>query len=328
MISRRIISLLIGFLTLTVLVFALSSTTLLDRGPTAALMGAPRYAVDSSGRVVDQLLLASDANLTEMDTQNRAVQDLDQRIVIKNASLQIVANDVAAAINSITQLAETMGGWVISSSTSKTTRSVGDEVITGSIAIRVPADQLNTALTQIKAQAASVDSESVTGTDVTQEYTDLNSQVTNLQAAERQLQILLEAAQSTDSVLQIYNELVRVRGEIEIAQGRINYYNEASSYSSISVTLRPPNVAQAAVQVDTAWSPATTVSGAFNALVNILQGLANFLIIVVVLVIPVLLVIGIPLWLLYKLWQRFDWVNRRPTPITPPSNTQVENDVG
>lgn len=129
-------------------------------------------------------------------------------------------------------------------------------------------------------------------------------------------------------MLQIYNELVRVRGEIEIAQGRINYYNEASNYSSISVTLRPPNLPQTAVRVDTGWSPATTVTGAFNTLINILQGLANFVIFVVVLVIPLILVIGIPLWLLYKLWQRFDWVNRRPKPITPSSNTQVENDVG
>lgn len=132
------------------------------------------------------------------DPQNLIIQDLDQRIVIKNASLQIVAEDVPTAINSITQLAETMGGWVISSSTSKSTRSTGEEVISGAIAIRVPAAQLNTALTQIKQQAASLDSESVTGTDVTQEYTDINSQITNLQAAERQLQALFDRAQSTD----------------------------------------------------------------------------------------------------------------------------------
>ncbi len=273
--------------------------------PEANFASAP---IDSSGMIIDQL--ASDS--TSPDAQNQAFSNIEQRIVLKDANLQIVADDVAATVNSITQLAETMGGWVINSSTSKSTRSTGEEFITGSIAIRVPAEQLNNALTQIKSQAASVDSESVTGRDVTQEYTDLNSQVTNLQAAERQLQSLLEAAQSTDSVLQIYNELVRVRGEIEIAQGRINYFNEASSYSSINVTIRPPNVVQAAVQVDGGWNPATTVTGAFNSLVNILQGLANLLIIVVVLVIPLILVISIPIWLLYQLWQRFDWVNRRP----------------
>lgn len=315
MIRRRIIGLLIGFVTLTVIVFAIT-TPALNTSPLAALSGS----LSSSGRIDDQTT-SNVAFLVSQEQQNQMGQPVEQRVVLKDATLQVVADDVVASISSITQLAETMGGWVISSSTSKTTRSTGDDVITGAIAIRIPADQLNTALTQIKSEAASVDSESVTGRDVTQEYTDLTSQIKNLQAAERQLQTLLEAAQSTDSVLQIYNELVRVRGEIEVAQGRINYYNEASSYSSISVTLRPPNVAPAAVKVDVGWSPATTVTGAFNSLINILQGLANIVIVVVVLVIPLILVISIPIWLLYRLWQRFDWVNRRPEPVTPPSNT-------
>ncbi|MCA0457576.1 MAG: DUF4349 domain-containing protein [Chloroflexi bacterium] len=250
-------------------------------------------------------------------------QPLDQRVVLKDANLQIVADDVLATINNISQLAEEIGGWVVNSNTSKSTRSSGEEVITGSIVVRVPADQLNSALSQIKGQAASVDAESQTGTDVTQEYTDLNSQIKNLQAAETQLQTLFDRAQTTDSVLQVYNELVRVRGEIETAQGRINYFNEASNYSSITVSLRPPTVPQTAVQVDTAWSPATAVTGAFNSLVNVLQGLANLLIFVVVLVIPLLLIIGLPLWLAYKLLKRYGWLSDRPS-----LNTKVESHVG
>ncbi len=275
-------------------------------------------------------VIDTDASSVVDVRQDITAQTVEQRIVLKDATLQIVVENVAATLDSITKLAEDMGGWVISSNTSKSSYASANDTVIGSIAIRVPAAQFTTAIDQIKAQSTSVDAETLTGKDVTQEYTDLNSQVINLQAAEKQLQTILDSANNTDDVLKIYNELVRVRGEIETTQGRINYFKEASSFSSISVSLRPPTVPQAAVQVDTGWSPSTTVKGAFNALVNILQSIANLLIIVIVLVLPLILVIGIPLWLIYKLLRRFGWFKNqtRASVSNRPANTKVENDVG
>ena len=260
--------------------------------------------------------------------QNSGAQTVEQRVVLKDASLQLVVENVATALDTITKMAETMGGWVINSNTTKSSYTSANDSITGTIAIRVPAAQFNTVITQIKSLSTSVDVETITGKDVTQEYTDLTSQVTNLQAAEKQLQTILDSAQTTDDVLKIYTELVRVRGEIETIQGRINYYKEASSFSSISVSLRLPTVPQASVQVDTGWSPATTVKGAFNALVNILQAMANLLIIVVVLVLPLVLIISIWAWVVSKLMRRFGWIKNRPRVSNAPSTAKVENDVG
>ncbi len=272
----------------------------------------------------------SNANNIADVPQAVIAQTIEQRIVLKDATLQIVVENVATTMDMITKLAEDMGGWVISSNTSKSAYASATDAVVGSIAIRVRAAQFTNAITQIKNQSTSVDAETITGKDVTQEYTDLTSQLTNLQAAEKQLQTILDSAHTTDDVLKIYNELVRVRGEIETTQGRINYYKEASSFSSITVSLRPPTVAQEAVQVDTAWSPSTTVKGAFNALVNILQGIANLLIIVIVLVIPLILVIVIPAWIVYRLMRRFGWFKKktRVSVSNLPTNTKVENDVG
>lgn len=278
-------------------------------------------------------LIATDSNVANTiaaTPQAITPQTGEQRIVLKDATLQIVVDNVATTMDMINKLADDMGGWVISSNTSKSSYASGNDAVIGSIAIRVPAAKLNDALTQIKGQATSIDSETLTGKDVTQDYTDLTSQLTNLQAAEKQLQTILDSAHTTDDVLKIYNELVRVRGEIETTQGRINYYKEASDFSSITISLRPPTVAQAAVEVDTGWSPSTTVKGAFNALVNILQGVANLLIIIVVLVLPLLIVVGIPLWLLYKLSRRFGrFISPKSVPASHlPTNTKVENDGG
>ena len=74
----------------------------------------------------------------------------EQRIVLKDASLQIVVENVATTLETITKLAEEMGGWVINSSTTKSAYTSVPDMMTGSIAIRVPAVQFTNAISQIK----------------------------------------------------------------------------------------------------------------------------------------------------------------------------------
>ncbi len=110
-----------------------------------------------------------------------------QRMVIKDATLRLTVNNPQDTLTSITRLADEMGGWVVNSNSYQTTTRSGTPVIQASVAIRIPAQRLTEALGRIKAGAVSVDQEEITGKDVTREYTDLNSQLINLEAAEAQL---------------------------------------------------------------------------------------------------------------------------------------------
>ena len=100
-----------------------------------------------------------------------------ERIVLKNASLEIVVPDPAISMDRIVKMAERMGGFVVNSSLSKMTTNSGVEVPYAYITIRVPADQLTAAMDEIKGQVedpnSDVLSENISGQDVTAEYTDL-----------------------------------------------------------------------------------------------------------------------------------------------------------
>ncbi len=137
------------------------------------------------------------------------------------------------------QLAEAFGGWVVSSNINRVTTANREEAVRGSITIRVMAERLDEALSRIKSGALSVENEAVSGQDVTQQYVDLTSRLNNLEAAETQLQSIMEDARRTEDVLSVYNELVRIRGEIETIQGQIQYFSESAAFSSISVELVP-----------------------------------------------------------------------------------------
>jgi len=244
--------------------------------------------------VVAQASTGDGSNVNEQQSLNR--------VILKSASLRIVVEAADSSLASIATMAEEMGGWVVTSSTSMVTTPAGQQVAQGSITIRVPSDRLDETLSQIKSGAGKVEYESVSGQDVTQEYIDLNSRLTNLEAAEEQLRSIMDEARRTEDVLTVYNQLVNTRGEIERIRGQLQYYEEASAYSSISIDLIPKAIETPILIAG--WSPGRTVENALASLINVLQWGADVLITIAVLVVPLVLIVGIPAWFIRRTVRR------------------------
>ena len=221
-----------------------------------------------------------------------------ERIVIKNGDLSIAVEDPQTSMDEIAKMAEEMGGFVTNSNLYQAHLESGLKVPQGNITIRVPSDKFLEVLEIIEGSANQVISRNQSGQDVTSQYTDLNSRLVNLENTEIQLREIMASATKTEDVLRVYNELSRIRGEIEMVKGQIKYYEESSSFSSINVTL----VADEAVQPLTigGWQPGGVAKDAIQSLINTLQFLADFVIRLALLYLPVLLVIGIPLWLIWR----------------------------
>ena len=135
------------------------------------------------------------------------------RLVIRNANLTIVVDDPGQAMDSISSMAETMQGFVVTSNLFKTTTPKGKEVPEANITIRVPAARLNEAMGTIKKLVKDpekdVRAENVSGQDVTKEFTDLNSRLKNLEQTEAQLREIMGSATKTEDVLSVYQQLTQ-----------------------------------------------------------------------------------------------------------------------
>ena len=267
----------------------------------------------SEDKAVGETYQSATGSLTSNIDQATTVD----RVVIKNADLSIVVPDPAASMDNIVKMAERMGGFVVTSSLSKYTTDTGVEVPVAYITIRVPADQLTAALDEIKGQTEKPDSdvlsENVSGQDVTAVYTDLQSRVTNLELAEKQLQQILTTTTKTEDWLQVFNQLTATRGEIEVLKGQIKYYEESAAFSAISVNLQ----AQEAVKPITVgkWEPTGVAREAIQALVSALKVIVNIVIYLGLLIIPLLIVIVGPIWLVIWLIRRS---LKRRKPAAPP----------
>ncbi|MCG8324312.1 MAG: DUF4349 domain-containing protein, partial [Thiotrichales bacterium] len=230
-----------------------------------------------------------------------------ERLVIKNADIAVVVDEPNQALDALAQLAEEMGGFVVSSNLYQTTTAAGLEVPNASITIRVPAERLQSALEAIEAQAVRVVSQSQSGQDVTSQYTDLQSRLRNLEAAEALLREIMDQASDTEDVLTAFHQLNSIAEQIEVLKGQIQYFEESAALSAISVQL----IASAAEQPITigGWEPVGVAKDAIQALVNALQDLVNILIWLALYVLPILIVVGIPLWLIVRAVRR-RWAQR------------------
>jgi hypothetical protein len=246
---------------------------------------APAPALDTANGAVDFY-----------SPESQAVQP-QERLVIENADLAIVVKDPKARMAEINALANEMGGYVVSSNLYQSFTSLGLEVPEASIVIRVPAERLDEALAQIKEGAVDVPRENRSGQDVTNQYVDLQAQLKAKEAAEQKLLEIMDQAVRAEDVLAIYLQVQAVQTEIEQLKGQIKYLEESAALSSISVQLIAEEGTQP-IQVGP-WKPAGAAKEAIQDLILFFQNFVDFLIYFFLSILPALILIAIPLYLVY-----------------------------
>jgi hypothetical protein len=216
------------------------------------------------------------------------------RVVIYTGHISLVVKDTRESAEKVAALAREQGGYV-----SDSNLYVSDEVLRGSITIRILAENYETALASLREMAIRVESENTSSQDVTEEFTDLEARKANLEVTEKALQELLEDRQKTgrtQDILDVYRELTNIRGQIEQIEGRLRYLSNQAALSTITVELIPDALYQPVTVAG--WEPRGVAKSAVQALLKALQGVATLLIWAVILGIPLLIIILLPIFLL------------------------------
>ena len=213
----------------------------------AADSAAPPGAAEAPG--------GSDQSLPQAQVQDRKI--------VRNATLDLQVENIAAAVQQIEDAAGAAGGFVSSSNVFvSNTDDTGDSVErtqTASVTIRVPADASSSVMSQLRGIAKETVAETSDASEVTEEYTDLQARLRNLGATEARYLELLARAVTIDEILTVQDRLNTVRLEIEQVTGRINVLNSLTDFATITVRLSlPAAVAEAGGDnqnwVEEAWN--------------------------------------------------------------------------
>ena len=233
------------------------------------------------------------------------------RMIIRNASLSLQADNVEKLLGDIRALATEQSGVVMQAST-----STRNDKLYANITIQVPAAAFDATISRLRQMAYKVDTENTTSQDVTEEFVDTDARVRNLKATEAVYLEILRKATSVNDTLTVQRELSNVRSEIERLQGRINLLQKKSDNSSISISLSPRLTET--TKPDAGWDFGKVLNQAWEGSLRGLQGLATVLI--------TLALYGwwvLPLALVAFLVGRFGW-KRLNRPVISSSKPLVE----
>ncbi len=154
------------------------------------------------------------------------------RKLIRNATISLKVKDCAQANVRVTALVKKFKGTLINSQLSRPSRFN----MSGTIVLKVIPNDLEGFLAELR-ELGDVQSEGVSGEDVTEQYVDLQARLTNYKVVrERMIKILDERAREVKDILEVERELARLGGEIESIEGRIKCMDRQVDLATITVS--------------------------------------------------------------------------------------------
>ncbi len=199
--------------------------------------GPPKTAGDTSSKPAAQAPGGSGASsqagsLGESAGPAGGETTATDRMIVYNMQMSLEVADTTAAMEKVAGIAQTQGGYVVSSNF----HYEADRKL-ATVTIRVPGAKYQSALTELRRLAIKVQNEDSKSQDVTQEYTDLGAQLRNLEATETQYLDLLKKAQNTDDILKVQGRISDTRKEIERIKGRVVYLERTTEMASITISM-------------------------------------------------------------------------------------------
>src|ERR1041385_9055431 len=221
------------------LVLVLSGCSRFSSEPQARLESAEQKAV------AEPAIQARRAENYSFDQTEKALSTeaaLDRKI-IRDANLTIEVASTTDAQQRITSIAETLGGFVVTSEAKqRQDAEPAKRTLDIKLVIRVPSGQFNSALEQIEKLATNLPERNVTGQDVTEEFIDLDARLKTQKALELQFLDIMKQARKVEDALEVQRQIADVRTEIEKLEGRKRFLESRSSLSTITVNIQAPKV--------------------------------------------------------------------------------------
>jgi len=194
-----------------------------------------------------------------------AAFDTQGRVVVKNSDLSLVVNDVQATEDKVVAYAKNQGGFMVNASFNRPSESPY-----ASITVRVPVEKLDKTLSYYRSLGVKVASENLVGTDVTNQYTDIQAHLDSLKKTQAKFNDLLEKATQVQDIISIQQELENLQQQIDSWIGQQKALDENAKLTLITVYLSTDELALPYTP-DTTFRPAVVFKQAVRSLLNTIR---------------------------------------------------------
>ncbi|HYL21474.1 MAG TPA: DUF4349 domain-containing protein [Gemmatimonadales bacterium] len=161
---------------------------------------------------------------------------LESSMVIRTGQTSIEVDSLERALAQVRLLAGRVGGYVANT----TVQSGRGQLRSATLEVKIPADRFEDGLGGL-AVLGKLESVNVNAEDVGEEFTDVTARMTNARRLEsRLIDLLATRTGKLKDVLDVEQELARVREEIERYEGRLRYLRAHTAMSTLSIYVHEP----------------------------------------------------------------------------------------
>ena len=238
------------------------------------------------------------------------VQDTSRRapILLRTADLTFRVGDYPEAAAAVPRIVGQFDAYLAGEEENRSSYRVSN-----TYTIRVASVQFDSLLTALTALADDVEHRSISVTDVTEEFVDVEARLRARRAVEAQYVALLERAADVEDVVAVQEKLAQVREEIERAEGRLRYLRDRAAMSTVRLTLfeeSPTGIASGPGFFDRLGD---AFADGWDVFLGLLVGMVALW--------PLWLIVGLAIWG-WRVWRRrhpgaLRRTSRRPTPRRP-----------
>ncbi|MGP4077237.1 DUF4349 domain-containing protein [Halobacillus sp. K22] len=170
----------------------------------------------------------------EENDSARIAQNTEESMMVYEAQLDVETNDYDQFNQQLQTKMDQQEAYMVESNIHKNEQGRRQ----GHIRIRVPQPNFESLLAGFEEISSEVLSRNISGRDVTEEYVDLESRLQAKEKIESRLLNFMDQAEATEDLIKISQDLERVQSEIEVLTGKMNYLENQSDFSTITLSIQ------------------------------------------------------------------------------------------
>lgn len=229
--------------------------------------GVPNPALKS--QMADTAMMAPGA-------ESAPQPEITERKVVEESNVSMVVDDVRGKMDKILDETKKKEGYMVSS-----TLNQPEEAPFANLVLRVPNKELRPMLVMLRSLAIKVTSENLRGTDVTDQYTDLEARLKTLETTKAKFEEIMAKAYVVNDIMQVQQQLVYIQDQIDSIKGQQQYLDKTSENSKLTIYLSTDEFSLPYAPQDS-FRPSVIFKQAVRSLVSALRGLAKAAIWIVV----------------------------------------------
>lgn len=210
------------------------------------------------------------------------------RHVIRTGSLTLSVEDTRKTVEQVEGMTADSGGLVSESSVYE----YSEGRYSASLTLRIPEKQFDSFMARLQ-ELGEADDVRKGSEDVTLPYLDMETRIKNLKSEEERLREILDMAGTVEEILQVEQELSRVRGEIELLTMNFTQLQDLVALSAIELYINEKAAGSEKISQKPFENMGKRLKDALFGSINFISSATAFILIALTTLLPVLIIVAL-----------------------------------